>query len=838
MSGTFGTESHLVEVHTNQGDVYNITNFVNTLSYKESTEPPWDSIDVSLSMPLSKIAVDAFPYTRIGSEIIVEEQAADWSSDIVVTGNLERGYDFSPGLWLKVTEVPSGRVVAFGKITNRPIEHGAGGGGTVATSTQISAIGWFEYLRTLSVEFVPTLRADVGGLISMTGPRSKRYFQILQQLISSPTPRLLEGDDGLVGVLTGIRIPPTLFNGRTTLGGLFEVAYDDRTREEVCPKRIIDEVSTSPSGGLHWVVPKGKVLDLVLGVYQREPRLVEFFPSMEAPTNDPLEAGYQNAIPVLIRRWRPWTTGSISQMAVDTSGGPTLSTRANDRVTWDLSNGLKLSKRDGYRLQSTRNESARTNAVTVNWSVGGGSSERMMGLLGLPLHDREDILKHGVQLMELNWDFTQFETGDDLSDRPAFSQFLIGRARTANRRRTVIEDIRAIAYRGWHYYGLGALFENGSIDGPFLGARARAGEPLTLDYGGKKEFTAYITTVTHTISMVGGGTKSAHTSIGFMRGLWDERARNPHLYRNQDPPPPPQEPPEPPPEPEEPAVCQAGQSYRANSSSSGDPGGPGDFSMSTELDESKVPEWIKSWATDAVKGRGFYSRWFNIPTSQWVYVCVGVAFVIERYWRQAYPEAQVLVTSCVRKATPEHPDDKRNHVDGAAIDFSIKLTPGGKRLGALQTWATLHYLASAGRIPPGAHGLYLNLGSDGITGISMDQTGVATPPGDGSKKPSGTYPRGGSAGAHWALEESFGRSTGEGVRKYLWACTDGTGIDNLKYGEAERHLRTNLPEVGVFYDGEGDTGGPEAGMIQVGLTVPNIMQVLGQIESCFTSEEA
>lgn len=825
------TQEHRVEIHS-VSRVYDITKYVETLTLVESTEPPWDSLALELALPLGLIGVFA---TRDGSEIppLVPEEGVERT---VISGPVTTsGINTSPGLWVKVVDNPSGRCAGFGRINDRPLSHSASGGGTIATTTSLSAIGWFEYLRMLSVEFTPTLRVDVGGLIAMNGPRAARYFRLLQQLIQDPSPTLLEGADGIIGTLTAIQIPSTLFPGKSTLGDLVNVAFSADTGKELCPQRVMDEVPTNASGGLKWVIPSGKVLDLVLSVYQREPRLVELFPSLEAQTNDEMTPGYQNAAPVLIRRWRPWTTGPVSTMAIDSAGMPRLKTSKYDRVTWDLKRGLRLTKGEGYAIQSTRAESNRTNAVTVNWSVAGGSPSRILGLAGAPVFDRTDISLHGVQMMELNWDFTQFKS--DESDRYTsydYKPWFItsdGRARRFGeigervrrsevRQENILEEIRGIMLKGWHFYGLGAVFESGTIEGPFLGVRARAGESVSLDYDGKQGYTAYITRVTHTISMQGGGVKSARTSIGFVRGLWDERARDPHVYLDDDA--------IAPPEPEsinedEPTFCEMGQ--------------PAD-NFST-LDTSKIPGWVQDWATE---NRGFHAREFLATNTNrsYVYVCAAVAFIIERYWRQSDPEAQIEVLRCTQADSLEHPDPTGNHVLGAAIDYSIKLSTG-RRLGVLQTWATLHCLATAGRIPAGVRGLYLNLNVDGtgVRGVAPEESGVATPwPGSGSRRPSGKLPRGGSGGAHWAIDEAFGRSTGQGERKYLWACTDGTGTDDKKDAIAESYLREMLPAVSKFYDSEGEAAAGESDMPLVGVTIPNVMQVLGQVDSCFTSEGA
>lgn len=528
-----------LEVHTfTLGEPFDLTPYVKTVSWSESTRAPWDSISAELALPLGLLLTNeirssnepAVPLSPLpasldgylqsagsqarGGVASIASRPQDASLAVERTVVTRPGVGVDPGLWLKLIEAPTGRALAFGRIVDSSGQHGAGGVGTVSSGTSIQAIGAMQFLRTLATEVVVALRERVGGL--MDGQSWAAYMRVVEKIIKRADFGLVVGKRGLLASLAPVAIPPTLFPGITTLNELFSAAYTDETGATNAPTRVMDEVPIAGATAIASLVPNGTVADVILGIFQREPRLIELFPSLEAKTNNPLEPGYAEAKPVLVHRIAPWRTGPLSIMAVGSDGQPVggpIQPRF-ERPTWSLDKALALKRHEVYRLSHRRTEDARINAVTVNWTVAGGTPARLLPMAGLPLFDRIDVLRHGAKLMELNWDMAPDQSAD-----------LVPHA----------VRLRTVGLLGWHFYGLGHVFRVGTIDCPYLGLRARAGEPVAVDIGHKTSpFTAYMTRVTHTATVQGSGEVSARTSIEFDRGLFDEKKRTPSYFQGPD----------------------------------------------------------------------------------------------------------------------------------------------------------------------------------------------------------------------------------------------------------------------------------------------------------------
>lgn len=129
-----------------------------------------------------------------------------------------------------------------------------------------------------------------------------------------------------------------------------------------------------------------------------------------------------------------------------------------------------------------------------------------------------------------------------------------------------------------------------------------------------------------------------------------------------------------------------------------------------------------------------------------LYICAAVAEIIEQYWRQVYADAKVFVSASHRPNDPDDPN--HNHIEAAAIDFSITYG-SGKIIPVFQSWGTLFMLIKARRIPFGGCGIYINLNADGVKGISPEQAGNRS----GSKPKT---PPGGSAHTHYDFRAWLG----------------------------------------------------------------------------------
>ncbi len=789
-----------IEAHAyGRGTPFDLTRYVKSVSWSEGTTAPWDWISAELALPLgdlltSELRVSGDPgdpyWLRAPSP---REDEAGQVERAEVFQKTKDGVSIDPGLWLKVIENATGRMLAFGRINDSPGSL-SGPQGALYASASVQADGALQFIRTLPTEVAVGLSESVGGI--MNADRWSQYLKVITRIIKRADFGLVFGPGGLLSFLGPVRIPPTLIPGATTLADLFLPAYTVDTGRVVAPLRTMDPVPVAGATAIASALPNGTVADVVMGTFQREPRLIEMFPSIEGATNDPTAKGYADARPVMIHRLIPWRTGRLSEMVVTHEGEPA-AVSIDERFeakTWDLGRALKLRKDEVFRFSHRRTDAARINAVTVNWTVMGGQPIRLMSWAGLPLFDRKDVELHGAKMLELNWDMAPDQLGDfELAKR-----------------------LRTIGLLGWNLYGLGHVFRVGSFECGYLGLRARAGEPVQLDIGRDQPFTAYMTRVTHTVTVQARGAQSGRTVVEYDRGLFEERYRDPLVFQAKKPP----------------ATTKAKPVEQVKVVCA--EGAATTFPLGMSLDLSKVPTWLDSWAV----GRGFNRGDLTGSKRANVLVVAAVAYVIEAYWRQLYADA-VIDPIAVLRAN----DASVNHRLGCALDFAVKVKPNApagqiKTAGVLQTWAALTRLGNEGRIPKGGRGLYLNFEAGGISGTTPDQAGKPSRPYRKTGPPSARFPAGGSTGVHYDYRGAFGFvSSGSGTDPTTWiaADTDGDGRDEYTLTETDRTILTdflpaNSPAIlAYFLNG----GAFDPSLPAVGPTVPNVMQVLGQVQSCF-----
>ena len=197
--------------------------------------------------------------------------------------------------------------------------------------------------------------------------------------------------------------------------------------------------------------------------------------------------------------------------------------------------------------------------------------------------------------------------------------------------------------------------------------------------------------------------KSIEYKIGAAKDIYNGKAPT------QDPPPAAQPSPGPPVRVCDPATMPPGFSapgLRRLSGKETDAGGTGrPFQKPapkrlSDIDFSRYPQWmINKWGT----GRGFSSRWAkgDDEVKYKTMMNFAAAEVLERYWKQLFPECQVFIKSHLRPGSP-------NHGNGAAMDWEVRYG-GGKYLPNLYTWASSHYLMHTRRLPPSGGGTYLNM---------------------------------------------------------------------------------------------------------------------------------
>lgn len=514
-------KSITLEIHTPDNGFRDVTDYVSTVTWRESVLRPWDSMTVTFRLPLGELFL---PEKRRASTGRGEASAPVF--DGVERTNVQepgknRPIQLRLGSWLKLID-DAGICRAFGRIPNRQIQYLASEDGALESTSSLSTESWLEFLNAYEAQVFPELRGDIGTLMGVEGERWEAYTQLYLSMLNDPSPAKIQGSNdsfrSFLNVFAPFKLPPTLFPGNATLDDVVRVAFDKASGAKHAPTRTMDDVPISPLGEIASLQPQGKVADLLFSVYQPEPRLIEFFPSLE------------NGVPVLIHRFAPWRTGPLGKMVIDSGGNPVpLRGGRWDRVTWKLDGKLAIQQGQAYSISAAQQDTNRINAVSLNWSVGGASAGRINMQLGFPIYDRFDVDRHGVRVMEVNWNPLQFD--QRTRTRPGFQTSGL----SGGGGNTINQIFRGIGLMAWQFYGNGNVFESGNLETDFLGddivaGKARCGEPFSLDYGAPVPFTGYITAIEHSISIDDNAVTEATSTISFTRGLWDEDGRNPFVY--------------------------------------------------------------------------------------------------------------------------------------------------------------------------------------------------------------------------------------------------------------------------------------------------------------------
>jgi hypothetical protein len=249
-----------------------------------------------------------------------------------------------------------------------------------------------------------------------------------------------------------------------------------------------------------------------------------------------------------------------------------------------------------------------------------------------------------------------------------------------------------------------------------------------------------------------------------------------------------------------------------------------------DVDFSKYPQWmIDKWG----RGRGFSGRWnkSSDEIKKKSMLSFAIAEVMERYWKQAFPDAQVFIKSHLRQGSG-------NHGKGAAMDWEVRYNGGSLYLPNLYTWASSHYLINARRIPGGGGGTYLNMNipqsnkynrnrPPGITGIALSEQGRAAA--------GGCPAPGSSTNTHYDYRGHASHKLGKGKTAWIHLDTDGDGHDDHKGSHKYKAwLKTYHPKGQLIVDfisswlGGKNMQPPDFKFPQMSNAVPNWNQVSGQ----------
>lgn len=526
--------------------------------------------------------------------------------------------------------------------------------------------------------------------------------------------------------------------------------------------------------------------------------------------------------------------------------------------TWGYTTAKFFDKDEVRSLSFQRSDKTRLNASSIVLAPDPSTGIEALKQIGLPITYDEEIRRHGLRVLKPSWSFTlpTAETRGSSNLAPLPHRDSNAGSRYLAYLRTICAQFMQF-YKNNHIFSKGALVVNlteattlKTIDSQkTLGKvmNLKPGETIVVRLKDNQElFYAYAESISHMFNIADGGVTSASTSISYSRGhfgvlkeaLTDIQVpirqgsapsqqrgtptgqvtntpRTPYADTSPTP-----------------KTCAAGVAYR---------GWPTNLDA---LDVSKVPPGLVSWAT----ARGFRRiPAGSLDTYRHELIAMACGYVIERYWAQSDPEAHIVFSTSPHGGA---------HNYGAAFDFMIRCRPivsTTPDIPVFQNWAALGKLASNGRIPFGGRGLYVNISPSGVRlGRIADQNNPAADPTNpnnaGSASPAsaaGRRPPGSSGGTHYDFRGTFGLTNLGGDATFnaagtswIWVDTTGDGRDDYKLGESGPGGGTEVynqvhPKIKAYFLSKGLS---DTSLLSVGTSVPNIMQVLGQVDSCFAAE--
>ena len=514
-------------------------------------------------------------------------------------------------------------------------------------------------------------------------------------------------------------------------------------------------------------------------------------------------------------------------------------------------------------ISINRSDKSRVNASTLAIAPDpSAGSVDAVKTFGLPITYDEEIRRHGLRMLKPTWTFVV--PAASVTPAPSATQTLLSpgqsvlKALSPTRDGNYLPYMRSICAQLMQFYKNGHLYATGTMQLNLLEAwrldptkshqtffnkvlDLKAGHTMAVTMSGSDVFYAYAESVEHNFTVQDGGIQTAATTVSYTRGHFgveEDALANvavpmrevtavskapPRTNRTRGG--------RPRPYGTYPAIsCDMGEEVTAF---------PADRSS---IDWSRVPDWLVDWGVSRGMSASAFSAASDVRYN--ARVAAATACVIEYYWRQIDRNAVITIipgTGHLRQPL-QGIDTYERHTSGAGIDFSI-LAPaylGGlawPRIPAFQSWGGLYRLVRAKRIPPGAKGLYLNISPSTYHTVDPTIPQNAGVPSKHKRQPAGSppyslFPAGGSGGTHYDFSGAFGF---EGLNyNYVWADANGDGEDDWTY---EGHHSVIFDKIGPYardyflHGGSGDAHLPE-----VGLKVPNVMQVLGQVESCFAEE--
>jgi len=547
--------------------VTDITGYVTTVSFGSNVSAPWETISLTLALPLKDW-----------------QQLAPGRSYKSGRGGYARSPE--PGFWIVVrspNESTSGTewgdgwpAVAWGRAANLSMEVHAQEGQIVA-SVQIDCESW---LSTMTKIRVPVTAGDVA--VAGFHP-VKKWLQKIEGLftawVSDFPGSLLET---VWGAVAELEVPTSLIPGDAAkFADEVPVVWDRAQCARYAPLRLPQHMIV-PGQAINAVgswLARGTIWSWISQTFSADPDTVELFPSLEYPVSGGNEFGefgaedsgefgrgapVENpttglplltslgaalgAQPVLIYRMKPFLFFPIDQvhvtkqirnmyeglvddsrlrlyaptpasevMAIEESMETSYSQEPVDpgddltRTSW---NRWEASEITSFR--ASWNDASRINATYAHSWVTQGQEIELYGSLGTPIVNEEDIRKHGLRMHDAEWPFLAYTTKGSSESKPE----LISRG-TLYQRITAMSELLWVLRSSTDAFFWGT----GDVTGKYR-PWVRAGTWATgkFDYGEWDEelsefpgWSGYVDQVTHSLRVLPSGVISRSTKMTLSR---------------------------------------------------------------------------------------------------------------------------------------------------------------------------------------------------------------------------------------------------------------------------------------------------------------------------------
>lgn len=425
-----------VELHAHGRDVRDLSEMCFRISWRDSTQSPWESISLQMRLAISQ-----------------------WAGLIP-----------SVGEWVVIRD-EDGRALSWGYITSVSGSLSVSGDQVQTSPITVEAVSWWDLLGRASVYVAGGfVEDDVGTLFSFSW-----WEPVIQRIAESSTGRLGHALAETFKLIARVLLPETLAG--IYLGYGVRVVYDTVTASAHAPDVAVDPVEGPTLEGLQHLITHGaSVQGLILGTWAADQHLVEVFPALveygRPPPRDAWEGQYQKSPngtvywldghtfkpgeghqfptgfrekrggepppspppptaastalgdvlgrnPVLVYRMTPWRTDAPADFLANPAS---IRRDIFAAATWDTGSAQLVRATDLVSLSLSWQDDVRVNAVAPGVPNDPDSELGFMNAAGLPLYGADRIRRDGLRLYRPEWPFfpPRPKTGDDTGSFVAF----------------------------------------------------------------------------------------------------------------------------------------------------------------------------------------------------------------------------------------------------------------------------------------------------------------------------------------------------------------------------------------------------------------------------------